>query len=63
MKLLLICPSDECTLMGETVKEQLKREEEEYPNYVSIKKKWIMDIVAMKISQEELKKEVDSEKR
>jgi len=62
MKLPLIRPSDKYALIGDIVKEQLKIEEEEYPNFVSVKKKRKTDIVATKIS-EELKEEKDSKKR
>ena len=63
MKLPLIHPSDKYALLGEIVKEQLKIEEEEYPNFVSVKKRRKIDIVARKISEEEFKKEKDNKKR
>jgi len=53
----LVPSSDEFVVMGETVEEQLKKEEDEYPNSMTVQKKRRIDTVVRKISEEELKKE------
>ena len=57
MKLPLVPSSDEFVVMGETIEEQLKKEEDEYPNSMTVQKKRRIDSVVRKISEEELKKE------
>ena len=39
IKLQAIPPNEEFVLLGDTIEEQLQRDETEYPNSVSIKKK------------------------
>ena len=61
-KLPPISPNEEL-VMEEIVEEQLRREEDEYLNSVTVQKKRRIDIAVRKLSKEDLKREESSERK